>query len=344
MEGLCELLRTTDRPGIIYNEKIDGFEAFEIYPHAGRTELRNRKISDDDVVPWLNRSDVNTEKPCDIMRMVLVRRIIESTCEPWKDQITRRNMDLILEYFDLKNCYQLIADGSIIYLPLKNRHRSNKHHSILALFGHTGVFIWTYDFITARTEVLGCGNDPLFPFSLISPVLDSQKKLARHPMFMALVAALCISSATQLLLEPICEKINRVENRTQHSPANLLSRRIAEGNYAALSAMMSGCATRLAAFKGRMQNIDDIFQSISEFKWPQDIERPEWLETVDAELDECISILKRRTRGQEERICYLSQRADIQLTAVSHFPPQLSHKQTPPPPFPPKNERESHRY
>ena len=317
MERLCELLKNTDRPGINYNEKIDGFEAFEIYPHEDLTELRNRQISDDDVVPWLNRSDVTAEKTCDIMRMVLVRRNIPSTCEPYEDQISKRNLDLILKYFDLNNSYQLVADGSIICLPLKNRHSSKKQHSILALFGHTGTLMWTYDFIRARTEVLWCGNNPLFPFSVIGPVLESQKELVRHPMFMALVGALCISQVTQSLLEPICEKINRVENRTQHCPANLLKGTFAEGSYAALSAMMSGCATRLAAFKGRMKNIDDIFQSISEFKWPRGIEKPEWAETIDAELDECLSALKGKVRGQEERICYLSQRADIQLTAVS---------------------------
>lgn len=323
MEGLCELLKNTDRAGIIYDEKSDGFEVFEIYPHEGLTELRNRKISDDDVVPWLNRSDVTTKKSCDIMRMILVRRIIESTCEAYEDRISKKNLDLILEYFDLKDSYQLVADGSIVCLPLKNRHNPNKQHSVLALFGYTGVLIWTYDFITARTEVLGCGDDPLFPFSVIGPVLKSQKKLVRHPMFMALVAALCISQATQSLLEPICEKINRVENRTQHSPANLLSRTIAEGNYAALSEMMSGCATRLAAFKGRMRNIHDIFESMAEFQWPQGIEKPEWAETVDIELHECLSGLQRIVRGQEERICYLSQRADIQLTAVSLSPPTI---------------------
>lgn len=319
MDGLCELLRNTDRPGIIYNEKIDGFKTFEIYAQEGLAKLRNRRISDHDVVSWLNRSDVIHGSKCDIVRMILVRRQANSTCQPWESEISKKNIDLILEYFDLKKSNQLIADGSIIYLPLEDRHGSNKQHSILALFGHTGVLTWTYDLMTARTDVLWYGNDPLFPFSVVGPVLESQKNLARHPMFMALVAALCISQATQSMIEPICEKINQVENRTQHSPANLLRGNIAEGNYAALSAMMSGCATRLAAFKGRMQNLDDIFQSISDYRWPQRIQRPGWAETVDNELDECVSILKQLKKGQEQRICYLSQRADIQLTAVSYF-------------------------
>ena len=322
MDELCELLKNTDRPGIKYNEKIDGFETFEIYKQEGLTKLRNRRISDDDVVSWLARSNAIDDNRNDIMRMITVRRKVISTCHPWEDEISKKNLDLVLEYFDLKQSYQLVADGSIICLPLEDRHDLKKRHFVLALFGHTGTLIWTYDYTTSRTDVLWCGNDPLFPFSVVGSVLDSQKKLARHPMFMSLVAALCISQITQSMIEPICDKINQVENRTQHCPANLLSRTIAEGDYAALSAMMSGCATRLSAFKGRFENLDDIFQSISEYKWPQCIGRPDWAETVDNKLDKCVPFLKNLTKGLEQRTRYLAQRADIQLTAVSHHNPR----------------------
>lgn len=328
MDGLCELLKNTYRPGIKYNEKTDGFGAFEIYTQEGLTMLSNRRISNDDVVPWLARSDAIDDNRYDILRMVMVKRGITSTCHPWEDEISKKNLDLILEYFDLKQSYQFVADGSVICLPMGDRPDSKKRHFILALFGHTGVMVWTYDYMTTRTDVLWCGNHPLLPFSVIGSVLDSQKKLARHPMFMPLVAALCISQVTQSMIEPICDKINQVENRTQHCPAHLLSRTIAEGDYAALSAMMSGCATRLAAFKGRHENIDDIFQSMSEYKWPRNIERPDWAETLDNELDRCVPFLKNLTKGLEQRIRYLTQRADIQLTAVSHHLPRTFLDQT----------------
>ena len=321
MDGLCDLLSMTARPGIKYNEKVDGFETLELYSHKGSVKLRTRKIANDGVMAWLNRSDAVDENDCDIVRVVTVRRnIIINTSDPWEVDISKKNLDLVLEYFDLKKNYQLVADGSVICLPIQHRPGSKKQHSALALFGHASTLIWTHDLMKTRTEVLWCGSDEIYPFSMAGPVFESQKKLARHPMFMALVVALLISQATQAMIEPICAKINQVENRTQHCPSNLIRHSIAEGNYAALSAMMSGCATRLACLAGRHQNLDDIYNSILEHSWPQGVEQPGWAETVVNEVNECVSILRRITKGQEQRVRYLSQRADIQLTAVSHFP------------------------
>lgn len=311
MDGLSELLEKSDHPGIKFNEKIDGFEASEIYSHEGSIKVETRKISDDDVVPWLN------QRVDDIVRMVWIKRDIKTTIDPWEDDISKKNQDLVLKYFDLKKAYQLGADGLLVCLPVEDRHGLNKQHFVLGMSGHKGILVWTHDFMTNRTEALWNGDHIFLPFSLVRPVLECQKQLARHPMFLALVAAICISQSTQAMIEPICNKINQVENRTQHGPPNLLTRPTVEGNYAALSAMMSGSATHLAGFEGRIQNLRDIFDSISGYKWPHGLEQPEWAEAVVKDVDQCVSILKKRVKGQEQRIRYLSHRADIQLTAVS---------------------------
>jgi hypothetical protein len=188
------------------------------------------------------------------------------------------------------------------------------------MFGHTGTLVWTHDLMAHRTEAVWYGDNVYHLFSEVLPVLESQKTLAKHPMFLALVAAICISQSIQAMIEPLCHKINQVENRTQHCPANFLSHPTSEGNYTALSAIMSGATTRLASLEGANQTLVDIFDSILGYKWPHGVDQPHWAETVVNEVNECVSILKKRTKGQQERIHYLSQRADIQLTAECHFP------------------------
>lgn len=322
MDSLYELLESLDRPSIKYNEQFDGFEASEISSDGDSIRFKTRKISNKDVVPWLNQGGVisgSDENNCDIMRMVWVRRKIKTTIDPWEDEISKKNQDLVLENFGLNKASQLVAQGTLICLPIKYRHDLDKQCFALGMFGYTGMLVWTHDMITNRTKAVWWGDHNFLPFSLIRQVLESQKKLAGHPMFMALVAAICISQATKAPLEPICDKINLVENRTQHCPENLLTRPNVVGSYASLSAMMSGIATRLASFEGNIQTLREIHDSMIEYKWPSRVTKPEWAKTLVKEVEECVLILQKRLKSLEQRTRYLSQRADIQLTAVSHF-------------------------
>lgn len=298
-----------------------GFEASEITSRGDSIKFKTRKISNHDVMPWLNQgvmsdSDKNS---CDIMRIVWVRRKIKTTLDHWEDEISQANQDLVLENFGLKKASQLAAYHTLICLPMKNRQDLDKRCFALGMPGHTSILVWTHDLMTNRTKAVCWGDHEFLPFSLVQSVLESQKKLAGHPMFMAFVAAISILQATQALIEPICDKINLVENRTQHCPENLLTRPNVAGSYASLSAMMSGIATRLVSFEGRIEILHEILDSMIEYEWPGGITYPESAEKLVKEVEECVLILKKRVKGLERRTHYLSQRADIQLTAVSCF-------------------------
>lgn len=319
MDGLCEYLHTTAWPGMKYDEKVDGFEALEMYAHEGLTKVRTMKISDDDAVSWLDRSEVVDDNNADFLRLVWIKRGSKRLIDPWETEITKENEDLVLKHFDLKNTHRIAADGSLICLPVEDQQELNRQHFAVAMFGYTCTLIWTHHLRTSRTDAVLYDNNSLLQLSSIIPVLESQKRLARHPMFLAFVIALFFSQWTQIMVGPISDKINQVENRTQHCPATLLSGNSAEGDYAALSAMMSGCATRLACVGGRLQNLEDILDSITGYTWPQIIEQPEWAETIAKAVNECVSVMKRTIKGQEQRVRYLTHRADIQLNAVSHF-------------------------
>lgn len=62
-----------------------------------------------------------------------------------------------------------------------------------------------------------------------------------------------------------------------------------------------------------------ILDSLSGYQWLQGVERPEWAEKIVKEVDGCVEILKERLMAQENKLIYLSRRADIQLNAVSYI-------------------------
>ena len=159
----------------------------------------------------------------------------------------------------------------------------------------------------------------MIPISATQKIMEHRRKLVRHPMFIAFVVAICISQSIRASIEAIREKVNQVENRTQHCHSSLLSYSVAAGSYASLSAMMSGNSTSLSLLEGRSQTLHVILDTISEYRWPQDVEKPSWTEAAEKEIDECVTILKKRLRGQEDRFRYLSRRTDIQLNAVSYL-------------------------
>jgi hypothetical protein len=88
MNGLTQLLAKTNRLGVKFNEEIDGLETSEIYySHEGSIKFKTGKISNGDVVPWLNQRgqvyDSNSDddnKSRDIVRVVWVRRKIKFYC------------------------------------------------------------------------------------------------------------------------------------------------------------------------------------------------------------------------------------------------------------------------
>ena len=321
MDSLSELVELIDPPNIKYNEQVDGFEASEIVSHGDSVSLQNRRVSNNEVVPWLKGEGIHGSNDAhndEICRMVWVRRKSKPSMDLFEDEISKKNFDLLLEDFELKKTYPLLADGAIVCVPVRDQNdRCHKQCFALGISGRNGVLIWAHDLTTNRTKAVWCGGHQFIPFSLVRPVLEQQKHLARHPMFMALVAVICVALSIGVQIEPVCNKINQAENRTQHCPESLRAQPSTAAGYTSLSALMSESALRLASLQKRSQLAHDLFDSILGYRWPDGVERPEGADRVVREINEQVLILKKRLVGQDRRIHFLSQRANIQLTAVS---------------------------
>lgn len=326
MDGLGEILHILNHLSMRrYNEQHDGIETSKIFSENGSVESETRQITNVDVEPWLNqRKPVGEgdDDSGDILRIVWVCRdgINTHSC---RYEIKKSNEDRILEQFDVKTIHRLVTDGAFICLPANSAHQSSKQYFALAISGHIAVLVWAHNSTTNTTEAIWWGNNSYMPITVVQKVLEHQKKLARHPMFMALVVAICLSQSIQDLAESIRGTVNRVESRTQHCHLTLRSRAIAQGSYASLSAMMSASATRLGSIGGLIGTLSDILDSISAYHRPQGAQEPEWTETVVTEVNEYVSILRKRQQGQERRISYLTRRAEIQLNTVSFSTPPI---------------------
>lgn len=320
MDSLGEILDILNHDGVRYKAQYDGFETSKIFSNGASIKYEARKVKNNEVVPWLNQTNGagdGKDENCEILRIVWIYRNV--TNEPWEFEITKGDEDRILKRFDLKGIYQVVGDGAFICSPTDDIQHSKKQRFAFGISGHIAVLAWTYDLITNRTEAVCWGGDDHMPVSFMRTVFEHQKRLARHPMFLAFIIAICASQSIQRLTESVRYTINKVESRTQHCHLSLRSRAVAEGSYASLSAMMSASATRLASLEGRCWTLCELLDSLSAYRWPSGVDRPEWAETVFSEVDECVRIMRKRQKGQEVRIRYLTRRADIQLTTVSYL-------------------------
>ena len=317
----------------IYNEHYDGLETSKIISNGASFKYEEEKVANNNILVWMNQFSVAGDdhgEDKNILRIVWIRRDV--TNESCHFEITKDNENRILERFDLKDIYRVVGDGAFICSSMKDVQHSKKQRFALGISGHVAVLAWTYNLTTAQTEAV-CWSSHFITSSVMRTVLEHRERLARHPMFLVYMIAICISQSIQHLAESIRYTVNKVESRTQHCHLSLHSRAIAEGSYASLSAMMSASATRLASLESRNEVLREILDIISAYQWPSEVERPEWAETVFSAVDESVQKLRNRQKGHKIRIRYLTRRAEIQLTTVcqlqqgpffSHFALQCS--------------------
>lgn len=300
-----------------YNEQADGVQISEISLDEAVSKIETRKIANLDIVQWVDRRidySKNVQQAYNSMHIVWVTR--NYTFDARSCDISKNNQDLILSRFKVKRVCQLVPDRGFICLPVGDRQPSSKQ--AFALSVSTGfILAWTHDLLTNRTDAVCWGDDIYNPAPKLQKALAHQKGLKRHPMFMAFIAAIVISQHIQDDLKFTREKVNQVESRTQHSPFG--QTRTAVGSYSSLSATMSAQSTSLATLERDSAVLQQVLKSLADYKWPQGIERPAWADKVIVEGSNCINILLKRLKAQELQNRYLTQRAKIQLTAVSPF-------------------------
>ena len=246
MEGLADFLGEGAFWRRAYNEQSDGIEITETFQQEDSTELETRRIANADIVPWLDQRfavDKGANKRDGIMRIVWV--YVDANVMPWRTDMKESVFESLLEGFELKGAHQLIPlDGGIIFLPADHQ---NKQSFALQVSALAVSIIWTYNLETNSTEVIWLFSNTFFSSSLVQDILQRQKRLARHPMFIAFLAAVLILDRTTRVFRDINMSIVQTENRTRHSSLHGDTYPVAEGSYASLSARMSGSATVIAA-------------------------------------------------------------------------------------------------
>ncbi|KAL8696062.1 MAG: hypothetical protein Q9201_007843 [Fulgogasparrea decipioides] len=315
MESLGQVLENDDLQDATFNEQSDVSEVFE---HGASTEVATSTVRNVDVVPWLDQRlavAVGGDEGRCITRIVWLKTAVESF--PWQLNIVKSSYDSILESFELKTACQLVPDGGIVCLPTGNRHQPNKQFFALSISIHHFALVWTYDSTTSCTKAI-CYVDERDTILLarIKDVLGSQKRLVRHPMFLGFVVAIVRSKLIDDDIRRINSEIISVENRTRHSPGHTPWQNTARGSYAALSALMSGSATSVATVEFETAVVSEILNTLLGYRWPQESERPNWIDSIIEEVSDCVRILQQQLNAQEQKFRHLSLRANIQLTAL----------------------------
>lgn len=284
-------------------------------------KVENKKISNADLVPWLDGFATSDDRD----GILAVTRVVWSyhnpTATPETFHISEDNMQYLFNRFELRRTRCLVPLG---FSYQGGKLSPTKKQSFALRYTGDLRLAWQYDFMTNRTEAIFQGG--AYWSRCLQECIQSQQRLALHPLFLGFVSVLAVLGDVIGGLDMATSAIHSVECRTRHS--HFLTGQIATGNYASLSAKMSGQAQNLANGENlcalMLQNLDWL----SDFRWPQELEKPSWLDRVVEELDECSRSVRNLLKGQEPRRRFLSERVNIQLTAVNYasyrLPSQVS--------------------
>lgn len=139
-------------------------------------------------------------------------------------------------------------------------------------------------------------------------------------MFLAEVAGLMLEKLLERDLDALTHNIAMVENRTGYHGWTTLPTGAAEGDYATLSAKMSGSGTSLAGLK----RIAKVLREIIGFICQCSPQKGSGVTSTDSQhqdaefaKQECLTVLKSRLTMHEIETDFLLHRTQIQITAVS---------------------------
>ena len=286
----------------------DEFEVSDILLFKKSLQAKTKKISNAELVQWLD----GVASSGDYDGILGITRIVWIVQHPGTSStmLSKDNMRYVMNHFGVRP-----ANG--LFIRAFTFWRGNSSPTKKQSFGldyNRLIIDWTYDYTTNRTEAIFCGDD--FWRYMMLNAIQSQQRLGLHPLFIGSIVLLAKLWDLMDKLDHIDLELRSVESRTRHNV--IVGGQAAAGSYAFLSAKMSGQAQAVALCEDQhtflLQNLDWL----SQFQWPQDVEKPSWLATVSEEVDECSHFVRNSLKCLEPYQRLLSKRVDIQLTAVSH--------------------------
>ena len=291
----------------------------------------HRKIPRDDLNTWLNEEENKIRagvKLSSVLRMVWVERKISPSER--RDFIDQDSLQRILDAFNLNlaNGYYSTTFAGVAALPphqvtnTEIRSYSFSYHPKLAV-------IWSQDVAAKLTQGI-CFGGPA-QISAFSQLLDSKWQFTNQAMMIAFLCSLLLSSEIDRDKTLIKQEVREVEIRTGYHRWAPRDERHATGDLAALSAKMSGCATKIASCDRKIK----VVLELSEFITQQLREPPPQLGSAsdagDGDLvqshhasyhsskrvlEDSISLVQKRANMQQIDTEFFQSRITIQLSAV----------------------------
>ena len=282
-----------------------------------------RRISADDIVSEFLSPDLHPAAHGSEGGFGLVFRMvwIEVDQHTWKYKISEHDFNLLLDklHLSLAHKYGVLSPGGLTILPA----RIDGQDDIVTctIGGYTdSILCWTHNMATHHSVAIYCGK--YYDISLLQTLLDSHKPLARHPLFPAILSTRKLEHRGFRELYHALNTIRSVQNRTRHQSFGAKNVGAASGDYASLSALMSGCASTLARVNRDVSRQQAVLAEVDVFLAQQTTsESAHRSPTLKTDFEQSVRILKHRLERLQSEVAYNSRRSDLQLTAVSYFFP-----------------------
>lgn len=271
------------------------------------------RLLDSNIDNWLRTQDGSSG-----LHMVWVPLLKDTM--PWRYEIRESTFDAISKHFHVEKALRY---GSTAAAGFAN-FRTGNVTSYSAFLSDLLVFAWSFDASTGTTRGI-CLGDPWI-ISTAQNLLPYQSALIGHPMAVGYMVIIILGTLMDRDLLRENRNIAEVENRTGYHGWKKSFAGVAKGEYATLSARMSGCATSLAG----QQRIAKVSREALAFV--STISSEHHMNGYSQFLQERISlsaktmkdfdtILGTRLDVQESQLEFLKQRTQIQLTAVRYLSP-----------------------
>ena len=293
-----------------YSEEPNMLEVFEIRFSDSSYELHRLRMPDAAVGLWSTQNFFTETGAPAVLRLVCVR--IRGA---WDFDTRGSSLDILLENFKLEKAYRYSMALPAVFTPVPVHQTEHSDTATFSLCTPWGFGIaWKHDDRSGRTEAVCWGND--WSDGAMWRVMNQTKAWARHPLFLALVASIMLGKLMDDYLDTESTNIKGVEARTRYHGFSDLATKITEGDYNSLSQKMSGCAGILALLERTYKVLNEFLGDMSLYSQRYDVDDDPSLRGIRLEVEECIETLRKRLKVQKIELDYLSQRVEVQLTAV----------------------------
>ena len=335
MESLCRFFQD-EGPQVVDNisfeENSDGIEVTEIFPKVGECLLQTNWIPNGKVTTWLGREmsagvAAPSDRPASIRIVwVTLRGICPASSEDTvssekyfveKFGIRKSTFDLILRRFGMEYMYadRYASSRGLICLPTSDVSLAGVQSYMLKMTD-TSQMLWRRDTTTGKIDAIYIGDKHYV--QKVQRSMRHLKDLALHPMYLALVGCAQHTVWVSEGWQRAGGSIMAVETRTNHVHEELKDWHPAEGDYASLSAEMSGQLSSLANHGLTCFTLDSILDELSTFVVPKLGLPKKDTDILQSEFQCCVQLLKKRLKFLAAESKSISRRAEIQLGAVSN--------------------------